>query len=126
MKPIYDPPVDKNDLVFNTVTLNTSFMNNTGMIKSILVRFIERTVNQIDSFPDLLEKADWNTCLINAHTIKGSSRTLGGVELGNAAENLEHACRDAKAEAVRVSLPPVEEAFSRFRKAAEQYLAQMG
>jgi HPt (histidine-containing phosphotransfer) domain-containing protein/CheY-like chemotaxis protein len=119
------PKPAQEGMVLNTVAMYESFMGNRELIKSIVTRFINRTVNQIEEFSGLLEKVDWETARREAHTIKGSSRMVGGEELGNIAEILEHACRDADLDTATAALPPLAEAFSRFREAAEEYLPQL-
>jgi CheY-like chemotaxis protein/HPt (histidine-containing phosphotransfer) domain-containing protein len=110
--------------IFSPEDLLETFLDNMEMVKSLLVRFLERTGEQITAIPGLVEKGEWETAHREAHTIKGSSLTLGGKELGKAAVLLEQACKDAKPAETKAAFPPVEEAFGRFKAAAEKFLAE--
>jgi hypothetical protein len=48
--------------------------------------------------------------------------TMSGMELGRAAAELETAYKDLDLSRVETALPPLREAFGRFRQAAEAYL----
>jgi HPt (histidine-containing phosphotransfer) domain-containing protein len=99
-------------------------MGNSALVKSILIRFIERTEQQIGEIPVCAERGDWETALRGAHTIKGSARNLGGKDLGDAAMGWEESCRQRDMAAVKVRGVETAEAFARFRAAAEQFLSQ--
>jgi CheY-like chemotaxis protein len=110
--------------IFNLGELLETFLDNMDTVKSVLRRFLERTERQIMAIPGLAEQGDWENARREAHTIKGSSYTLGGKELGKAAALLEQACKDAGLAEARAALAPVKEAFGRFKAAAEKFLAE--
>jgi HPt (histidine-containing phosphotransfer) domain-containing protein len=109
--------------VFSGAELDENFMGNLVLVKSLLVRFVERTANQIASIPGMAQTGDWETARREAHTIKGSARSMSGVELGDAAFRWEEACKQQDLDAVKALIPEVEEAFARFKDAAEQFAA---
>jgi HPt (histidine-containing phosphotransfer) domain-containing protein len=98
-------------------------MGNKDLVRSILIRFIERTERQIAEIPALAEGGDWESALRGAHTIKGSARNLGGEELGNAAMGWEEACGRKDMAALRARAGDTAEAFARFRAEAERFLS---
>ncbi|GHV92305.1 hybrid sensor histidine kinase/response regulator [Spirochaetia bacterium] len=110
--------------IFSSRDLMANFMDNMDTIKSLLGRFLERTGGQIAAIPGFAEQGDWESARREAHTIKGSSLTMGGKHLGRAAARLEQACKAAAPEETRAALKPVEEAFIRFKAAAEQFLSE--
>jgi HPt (histidine-containing phosphotransfer) domain-containing protein len=122
-KPDQDP-VKKPDRIFSAAKLCENFMGNSALVKSILIRFIERTERQIGEIPLYAERGEWDTALRGAHTIKGSARNLGGKELGDAAMGWEEACRQQDMAAVKVRGLETAAAFARFRAAAEQFLSR--
>jgi HPt (histidine-containing phosphotransfer) domain-containing protein len=99
-------------------------MGNVELIRTMLERFIERTERQFAEIPGLIEKGDWDTAVREIHTLKGSAWSLGGKELGNAAMSWEGACKKKDAAAVPSGAVRAEEAFARFKAAAENLLAE--
>ncbi len=55
------------------------------------------------------QSKDWSNALLLAHRLKGESRTIGAVELGSLAENLELAVKSQDNAAVEISLELVEQ-----------------
>jgi CheY-like chemotaxis protein/HPt (histidine-containing phosphotransfer) domain-containing protein len=113
-------PADRT--VFDAADLLDTFMNDEEAARELLVKFIERTTEQLAAIPGLAEKKDWESARREAHTIKGSSPTLSGKELGEAAARLELAFKEADGPGAAAAYPPVTAAFERFRAAAEAYL----
>ncbi|MDR1654532.1 MAG: response regulator, partial [Treponema sp.] len=116
-KPAETPPV------FDSADLLDTFMGNEESVRSLLERYLERTAEQINSLPNLIAEADWETAFREAHTVKGSALTLGGRQLGEAALRLESACRNKDRAEAEAAFPPVRAAFECFRAAAEAWLA---
>jgi HPt (histidine-containing phosphotransfer) domain-containing protein len=112
---------NKTEGIFSAAELRENFMGNMELVRSILVRFIERTERQIAEIPGLAERGDWETAVREAHTIKGSARNLSAPELGDAAMRWEAACKAGDPQAVRNLAPELAEAFARFRAAAEEF-----
>jgi CheY-like chemotaxis protein/HPt (histidine-containing phosphotransfer) domain-containing protein len=119
-EPLPPPPS-----VFDPKDLRDTFMAEDEMIVSMLAKFIARTGEQIEqSIPQAAEAEDWETARREAHTIKGAAFTMSGKELGTAAARLETAFKTIDRDEMAAALPPVKEAFIRFKAAAEQYLRQ--
>jgi HPt (histidine-containing phosphotransfer) domain-containing protein len=114
----------KVERVFSAAELRENFMGNMSLVRSILVRFIERTEDQIGEIPVLAEKGDWESSVRAAHTIKGSARSLSALDLGDMAMRWEDACRQRDAAAVKARYGDIVEAFDRFKAAAEGFLSQ--
>jgi HPt (histidine-containing phosphotransfer) domain-containing protein len=116
-------PEGDRDRIFSVGELVENFLGNTALIRSLLGRFAERTERQLTEIPILAEKGDWETAVREAHTIKGSARSLGAPELGDAAARWEAACKNGDPPAVQALAPEVAEAYARFKAAADRYLA---
>ncbi|MDR0642369.1 MAG: Hpt domain-containing protein [Treponema sp.] len=112
--------------VFSGAELCENFMGNMGLLNSILARFIKRTECQIAEIPVLAEKGDWESSVREAHTIKGSARSLSALDLGDTAMRWEEDCRQRDAAAVRARHSDVVEAFALFKAAAEGFLSRQG
>jgi signal transduction histidine kinase/DNA-binding response OmpR family regulator/HPt (histidine-containing phosphotransfer) domain-containing protein len=109
--------------IFDIADLMETFMDNDEAARTLLAHFIERTEPQIAAIPGMAGQEDWESARRGAHTVKGGALTMGGRELGKAAARLELACKNKDRAEMTAALPPVEEAFTRFKTAAEAYLA---
>ena len=110
------------DGIFDTALIMENFSDDCDAAVSILSIFLSRTQNQIENFPNLEKAGDWDSARRDAHSIKGSSGSLGGARLREAAARLENACRsDSKAE-VKTAFPLLCEAFTRYRGKAEEFI----
>ncbi|MDR1411539.1 MAG: response regulator [Spirochaetaceae bacterium] len=110
-------------LVFDAGDLKETFMAETELIDSMLVKFIARTENQIEeSMPRAARIGDWETAMREAHTIKGVALSMSGKELGAAAARLEQAFKNTDRAGAAAALALVKEAFARFKTAAGSYL----
>ena len=90
----------------------------------MLARFINRTEGQIaEDLPRCLAVGDWEPGMRQAHTIKGTAFQMTGKQLGHAAAVLEAAFRVQDLDAVAAALPPVRDAFARFCRETESFLA---
>ncbi|MCL2473168.1 MAG: response regulator, partial [Treponema sp.] len=117
-------PVSKPDAVFDSAVITDTFMGNRELIGNLLPRFLERTQAQLKTIPDFKEAGDWESARREAHTIKGAAFTMSGSELGNAAAHLELAFLHNDHNAMETAYPLLQEAFSRFKKEAEDFLAR--
>jgi HPt (histidine-containing phosphotransfer) domain-containing protein len=121
--PPQTPLADTALTVFDLQDLRETFMAQDKMIDAMLVKFIAHTKDQLESsIPQALAAEDWETALREAHTIKGTALTMSGKELGAAAARLETAFRTVDRDEIAAALPPVQEAFTRFKTAAERHL----
>ncbi|MDR2376805.1 MAG: Hpt domain-containing protein [Treponema sp.] len=109
--------------IFSIERLFENFMGNTTLVKSLLVRFMERTEHQLTDIPLLAEQGDWETATREAHTIKGSARSLSALDLGDTAARWEEACKTGDTLAVWALVPEMTEAFGRFKAAVNRCLA---
>jgi CheY-like chemotaxis protein/HPt (histidine-containing phosphotransfer) domain-containing protein len=108
--------------IFNAEEMLSAFLNETEVVLPLLSRFIERTSFQIENFPVLKAAGEWETARRDAHTIKGSSGTMGSAELGKAASALEKACINASAEEAEIAYPYILETFAKYKKEAEKFI----
>ncbi|MDR1238536.1 MAG: response regulator [Treponema sp.] len=108
--------------IFDRADLMETFMDNEETAKSLLAHFIDRTEPQIAAIPGLAAREDWESARREAHTVKGGALTMGGRELGETAARLELACKNKDKPGMTAALPPVAEAFARFKTAVEAYL----
>jgi CheY-like chemotaxis protein len=99
-----------------------SFLDNAEMVKSLLVRFLDRTGAALDAIDRCLREKNQDEGRREAHTIKGSALTLGGKELGAAAAALELAFKNAEFGEAGALAPPLADAFGRFKAEAESFI----
>ncbi|MDR0313251.1 MAG: response regulator [Treponema sp.] len=108
--------------IFNIDDLHKTFMEDDAIAVSFLTRFIDRTGGQIENILILQQSEDWEAARREAHTIKGSSRCLGGRELGKAAERLEAAYKNINHSEMEAAFIPLKDAFNRFKVKAESFV----
>ena len=109
-------------VVFDSAGMLETFMHDEATALPLISRFIERTRLQLENIPALKEAGDWESARREAHTIRGAAFTIGGMELGNAAANLEQACKNASKEETEIAYPPALRAYMRFKKEAEEFI----
>jgi signal transduction histidine kinase/DNA-binding response OmpR family regulator/HPt (histidine-containing phosphotransfer) domain-containing protein len=110
--------------VFNRRELLNTFLEDTETIKPLLDHFLTRTQTQIDELPILAERKNWGEARRIAHTIKGSALTLSGQELGQAAARLELAYKTINRDEIKAGLPPLREAFTRFKTEGKKFIEE--
>jgi signal transduction histidine kinase/HPt (histidine-containing phosphotransfer) domain-containing protein/ActR/RegA family two-component response regulator len=108
--------------VFNAKELLDTFMHDERSARNLLGYFVKRSAGQLEALPGMIREGNWEEARRIAHTIKGSSMTLSGMELGKAAAVLEKACREGDERKTAQALPFLEEAFERFKRSSEEYL----
>jgi CheY-like chemotaxis protein/HPt (histidine-containing phosphotransfer) domain-containing protein len=108
--------------IFNGDEVRETFFDNIETIRSLMVRFLERTQAQIKAIGESMGKEDWETARRDAHTIKGSALTLAGKELGQTAARLELAFKNLDRTEMDAALPLLGEAFDRFKGEVELFL----
>jgi CheY-like chemotaxis protein len=113
-----------NGPVFNSRELLDTFLNDAETIKPLIGRFLERTEAQIAGIPGMAQREAWEEGRRVAHTIKGSALTLSGRELGQAAARLELAFNTRNPDEIRTGIPPLTEAFARFKTEAELFIGE--
>jgi HPt (histidine-containing phosphotransfer) domain-containing protein len=110
--------------IFSKADLEENFMGNMDLVRSLLGRFIERTEQQVADIPGIAAGGDWETARRDAHTIKGSARSMSGMDLGDAAMRWEDACKNQDLNTVHALAPEVAEALLRFKTAAQPFLSE--
>jgi CheY-like chemotaxis protein len=110
--------------ILNGPELLSTFMDNRESVNSLLARFIERTVTELETLPQKEREGDWEEGRRVAHTIKGGAKTLTGKELGNAASLLEEAFFNKDKTKIAEALPQVKEGLARFREAADAFIKE--
>jgi len=108
--------------VFNAKEMLNAFLGEEKIVFPLLSRFIERTNSQLENFPALKAAGDWTTARRDSHTIKGAAGTMGGAELGKAADALEKACLNASVKDAEAAYPNLLETFARYKKEAEEFI----
>ncbi|MDL2229781.1 response regulator [Treponema sp. OttesenSCG-928-L16] len=108
-------------LVFDKADLLETFFDNEETLKPLITQFLRRTAEQLKSLPRNLAEKNWEEGRRNAHTIKGSSLTLSGKDLGAAAARVELAFKEKNVKAIQAGIPELAAAFKRFKAAAEEY-----
>ncbi|MDR2144635.1 MAG: response regulator [Treponema sp.] len=112
--------------IFNPDDLTETFMGDGETSRSLLKKFVEHSEEQIGLLKTLEKAGDWEEARRIAHTVKGSSLTLSGKELGAAAARLEKAYKNAGAAEIQSAYEPFIQAFGRFKTAAEGFLTKDG
>jgi signal transduction histidine kinase/DNA-binding response OmpR family regulator/HPt (histidine-containing phosphotransfer) domain-containing protein len=111
------------DMIFNPAEVNETFLGEEELIRSLLIRFIDRTREQIRTdIPRCMEAGDWEEARREAHTMKGSALTLAARELGQTAARLEAAFKNRDYGGMSSVFPLLDAAFTRFETEAGQYL----
>ena len=108
--------------VFSSDDLLDTFMQGAGNAKTLLSHFLERSAEQLKALPILLQEKNWEEAHRTVHSIKGSARTLSGMELGNVAAEIEAACKQEDIKKTESAIPGLLDAFERFKKSAEGFL----
>ena len=108
--------------VFNSAALIDTFLNNEEMALSLLLRFIERTQDQIETILDLEKTGEWESARQIAHMIRGAAHTMSGSELSKTASRLEMAYKNMDTEEIAAAYPLLKNAFEHFKKEAEDFI----
>ena len=121
---ITEPAVNEQGSVFCAEEILDTFMGNREMVLQLLLRFINRTQEQIKNLPYLEKAENFEAARMEAHTIKGAAYTMSGTELAKASARLELAYKNIDREEMKAAFPPVTGAFARFKKEAEDFLSR--
>ncbi|MDR0586009.1 MAG: response regulator [Treponema sp.] len=129
-EPLYDPAPAKEEKpkgtedIFNPNDLTDTFLGDEETSRSLLKKFLEHSEEQIGLLKGLEKAGNWEEARRIAHTVKGSSLTLSGKELGAAAARLEQAYKNADTAEITAAYEPFIHAFGRFKAAIEAYFAK--
>nr|WP_321259773.1 ATP-binding protein [uncultured Pseudodesulfovibrio sp.] len=93
-----------------------------GGKKELLARmdtiFLRDVPGEMTELTSAFESRDWDTAMRLAHSIKGSSRTVGALKAGAVAEQVEYLCRHQDASSAKKELKSLESEV----KSALQYI----
>ncbi len=92
--------------------------------QDLIHTFLESAPALIESFRSASESADSTAARHAAHTLKGSSRSVGAVAFANVCEEAEKAARAEEIEACRQLAGSIESAFEALRADGEGLLAE--
>ena len=109
-------------VVFDSVGMLSNFMNQEEVVLPLLFRFIERTGSLLENFPDFKKTGDWERARIEAHKMRGTALSMGGMEFGQAAARLEQVCKNASEEEIEEAYLQAMKAFNCFKKEAEDFI----
>jgi CheY-like chemotaxis protein/HPt (histidine-containing phosphotransfer) domain-containing protein len=103
--------------VLDIERLQMSSGGRTDREDKLIRMFLSSASERMEHIMSTLDAGDMPAVLTEAHTLKGSSRTLGATALGEACARLEQAVKDgegieAAAGALRLAWPPAEQAFT--------------
>ena len=100
----------------------TTALDMLGGKKELLTRmdaiFLRDVPGEMAELTVAFEEGDWDTAMRLAHSIKGSSRTVGALKAGAVAEQLEYLCRHHDASSAKKELKSLESEV----KSALQYI----
>ena len=78
--------------------------NDAEIYSAVGQAYIESTPGLLDEMRLAITSGDWVTYQRHAHSIKSSSRTVGGMRLGDVAERIEKSCPPQNPEAATAML----------------------
>lgn len=87
------PADDREPCVFDRSLLLSRIGGDEELADQIIEGFLKDVPQRLESFRSSVEQNDLENARLQAHTIKGSSRNVGAESLGQAAEELEKACK---------------------------------
>jgi CheY-like chemotaxis protein len=111
--------------IFNHDEIRETFLKDEETIRSLLIRFIARTREQVVvEIPRCMEVGDLEEARQEAHTIKGGALTLAARELGQIAARMEAAFKNRDHAEMSSAFPLLKAAFTRFEAKAWRYLGE--
>jgi len=107
----------KNLSVFDDEQLRRVVIGNLGLLKKVVVMFLEDTEKQIEKLAELLESfSDPKTIERMYHSIKGESRNVGAQRLGECAFYGEQATKKQTIETAKQILPLLKTEFEQLKQ----------
>ncbi len=121
-----DPPQQDATLpqlpVFDFPQALETFLEDKELLLSLLPPYVEQVSRQLTELMEAETLENFQKVRSLAHSIKGSSRNLSMLQLGQVAETLEHAGRDEKKDLTSQSLPLLAQAFERLKSQLKNYI----
>jgi len=109
--------------VFDFNQAMDTFMDDRELLVSLLKPYLDQVTGQLEELSSEGIMEDSEKIRAIAHSIKGSSRNLSMMDLGNRSEVLEHAARDGDMETVEKAIPQVATAFDKVKRAVLKLLS---
>jgi PAS domain S-box-containing protein len=110
------PPPDPARLL---AALEAACDGDAGFARELAASFLESAPRCLDGIRDALAAADPDRVAVEAHGLKGISRTIGADELADACDALERSARDADLRGAEPLAARVDAAWGRVRAALE-------
>jgi two-component system, sensor histidine kinase and response regulator len=95
--------------------LQSSYGLDEASEREVLLEFLGSTEVRLRHIETTLDQNDFSAAQIEAHTIKGSARTIGADFLARECENIEAACKQADLAACREIMIRAESSFAQIR-----------
>ncbi len=108
------PPIDVGATI-------EAFMGEVAIAERVIREFSDRIVSQIEQIRDFLNAGAIGDARILSHAIKGGAWNLNSRSLGDAAKEIEDACRDENAERALDGIPDLETEAARFGDFVHQF-----
>jgi two-component system, sensor histidine kinase and response regulator len=100
-------------------------VGDTETVVIILEAFINDTTKQINSLIGSLTTGNLDLITMKAHTIKGSSASVGGEAISEIAFIIEKASKAADLNSIKMLLPALQDCFEEFKKAVETKIKEI-
>ncbi len=113
-------------MVFDQAGLLSRLMGDEDLARVVVDGFLEDAPKLITALGDCLRTGDSAGVLLQAHTIKGASATVGGDALSVVAQEIEAAALAGDLDHVRERLPALGAAFGRLREAMSESAVPTG
>jgi PAS domain S-box-containing protein len=111
-------PVDP--AVFDRPALLDRLMNDAGLVKEIIVSFLEDMPRQLQTLRGHIERRDAAAAGMQAHTMKGAAANMSSPALSTVAGRMEKAGRAGSLEEIADLLPELEGEFERLKAAMQE------
>lgn len=95
----------------------------TDFEKELIQAFIDAAPDLIKSFVNSVGLKDQPQAVYSAHTLKGSSRSIGACRFAVVVAEAEHAAREGDMKTCATLAPRIEQSFNEFLEAGTEFLA---
>ena len=109
--------MDQESKVFNFAQLEEVTAGDPDFTRELLEEFTADIPNSLDRLKDALNQGDCDGVLLEAHSIKGSSMSLGAQALGDSAGLLENKAAQGDLEGWETMFAQILKQFDRTREA---------
>jgi len=105
--------------VYDYTGAKERLMDDDEMLQAVLESFLETTPDLLKEVRKAADSQDLPSCERHAHSLKGSSATLGAMRLQAVAEKMEHLGKAEDLDAYIDAIPLMLEQYEEFKKATE-------